>query len=211
MYKPHWWQCGSQVDSMNAGGNKRKTKCFCKIGSLNRLNGGDWLLVLSVFLLCFLCACTIAPSYCPDEEGRKLLSDYIYQTGRLPTGNEPETFINGWGFSYALRPYLSSVIGAIGMRTVSCFSFSEMLLLAASRMGSILSITLACVFALKAGLYLFQNRWSVRLYAIVICFLPQAVFLGSYQNNDILQILGYIDKIRSLLNKISKGSFFIYH
>ena len=145
-------------------------------------------MVLSVFLLCLLCACTIAPSYCPDEEGRMLLSDYIYQTGGLPTGNEPETFIDGWGFSYALRPYLSSLIGAIGMRAVSWISSSEMVLLAASRIGSILSITFACVFALKAGLYLFQNRWSARLYAIVICFLPQVIFLGSYQNNDMISL-----------------------
>lgn len=126
---------------------------------------------------------------CPDEAGRRLLSGYIYTTGRFPVGDEPETIMAGWGFSYALRPYLSSVIGAYCMRFAAVFTQSERILLAMSRMCSVLSITGCVYFLIKTGNMLFKDRLSSLLLAVSICLLPQVVFIGMYQNNDALSLM----------------------
>ena len=73
-------------------------------------------LVLLVFAVCLAGALTVSPERCPDETARMRLTGWIYEHGSLPTGNEPETLIPGWGFSYALRPYLSAMIGAFFMK-----------------------------------------------------------------------------------------------
>ncbi|MCR5577150.1 MAG: hypothetical protein K6F56_09100, partial [Oscillospiraceae bacterium] len=97
---------------------------------------------------------------CPDEAGRKMLSDWICYKGTLPTGDEPATMLmswvdwnapvptlrtdteyDGWGFSYALRPYLAAIVGALFMKIAALFTESPRVLLAASRMCSVLSVT----------------------------------------------------------------------
>ena len=45
-----------------------------------------------------------------------------------------EVIISGWGFSYALRPYLASIVGAGFQKLAACFTDSPRILLAASRM-----------------------------------------------------------------------------
>ena len=125
---------------------------------------------------------------CPDEEGRMLLTRWIYDKGILPTGNEKEIMIPGWGFSYALRPYLSSIIGAMFMRVVSLFTISEQALLTASRMTSVLAITCCFYFCLRLGHCLFRRRSSAVLLAMLVCYLPQVMFLGMYQNCDSLSL-----------------------
>ena len=165
------------------------------------------LLVLLVFCLCLTGALLLPLDECPDEAGRHFLSNWIVRTGTLPTGNEPETMLmswedvnapvlsiragseyDGWGFSYALRPYLSSIVGAAFERIASCFTDSPRVLLAASRMCSVLSVTLCCFFCLRLGRRLFARRSTALLFAAIVCFLPQGMFLGMYQNNDSLAL-----------------------
>lgn len=165
------------------------------------------LLVLLVFFICLAGALLLPMDQCPDEEGRKYLSDWMVRTGTLPTGNEMETMLmswedtsapvlsikpdsdfDGWGFSYALRPYLSAIVGAAFGRITACFTDSPRILLAASRMCSVLSVTLCCAFCLKLGQRLFARRNSAVLFAAIVCFLPQVLFLGMYQNNDSLSL-----------------------
>ena len=153
-----------------------------------RLRPADWLLVFAVFAVCFAGAVMVPSVFCPDEGARQLLSDWIYSTGTLPTGNEPETIVEGYEFSYALRPYLSAIIAALFMRIVSFATTDPHALLVASRMVSVLSVVACCVFCLKLGALLFRERSSAWLLAIFVCFLPQVVFLGMYQNNDALSL-----------------------
>jgi len=153
-----------------------------------KLSVDQIIIVLSVFLIAFSGAIMIAPVFCPDEASRRLLSNYIYSNGRLPTGNEPETMIYMWGFSYALRPYLSSIINAGFMKIISIFTASETVLLTASRMCSVLSLAGTANFSLKTGNLLFRKRISANLMGIIICFTPQVMFLGMYQNNDALSL-----------------------
>ena len=152
------------------------------------LTSCDYLIILCIFLICMFLASLISPSYCPDESARQLLSNWIFEHGTLPTGNEPEVIIPIWNFSYALKPYLSAIIGAFFMRIASFFTSSGAVMLAASRMCSVLSVTGVCYFCLKIGRLMFHSKYSSRLFAVVVCLLPQITFLGSYQNNDSLSL-----------------------
>ena len=142
------------------------------------------LLVFIVFLVCLFGACTINPAFCPDEAGRQLLTNYIFHNNKLPTGDEPETIIPGWGFSYALRPYLPSIIASFLMRLWSLIYTSDYSLLVVSRMCSVFSITGCCYLCIKSGNLLFKHKESSSLFATVLCFVPQVSYLGMYQNND---------------------------
>ena len=116
------------------------------------------------------------------------------EKGTLPTGDEIETFVFGpppeetWGFSYALCPYLSAIIGAVFVKAAKFLFSSERILLLAARMGSVLAIPGSCWFLLKLGCRLFARRSSCILFAVLICFLPQVQFLGMYHNNDALSL-----------------------
>lgn len=159
----------------------------------------EHLLIAITFLMCLAGAFLISPDQCPDEAGRQLLSDYIYRTGKLPTGDEPETMINLWGFSYALRPYLASIVGACCMKFASIFTQSQKIMLVMSRMCSVLSITGCAYFSVKSGNILFKDRRSSILLAVMICYLPQVAFIGMYQNNDALSLMAVIMELFFLL------------
>ena len=149
-----------------------------------RLSRSQCLIVALIFLSCLCGVLMIDPVFCPDEAGRRLLSRYIFESGRLPTGSEAETIMSGWGFSYALRPYLSAMIAAVFMKVGSAFSSSWLCLLVMSRMGSVLAVTGCGYFILRSGNEIFARRSASSLAAVIVCFCPQVMFLGMYQNND---------------------------
>ena len=169
-----------------------------KVSSFNKWELG---LLLLCFFSCLLGAMLISMHQCPDEAGRALLSRWMVQNQSLPTGNEIETMLmdwaalhagdmttRHWGFSYALRPFLASIVGAIFQSFCSLFTGNPTVLLAASRMCSVLSVTLCCWFCLRLGHRCFSGRYSSFLFAAFVCFLPQVQFLGMYQNNDALSL-----------------------
>ena len=161
--------------------------------SMKAVSPAEIILTMLVFTVCATGAALLPIDLCPDEGGRRLVSDWIFNMGTLPTGNEMETIIlnddgPSWGFSYALRPYLSAIISAFFVGVASWFSSSELVMLVASRMPSILSITAVCIFCLGIGRRLFVHRASALLLAAFVCLLPQVAFLGMYQNNDSLAL-----------------------
>ena len=145
-------------------------------------------LILSVFCICLTGAFILPTGECPDEGGRLMLAEWLADRGTLPTGNEPELMIPGWGFSYALRPYLSAMISALFIRTATLLNGSSRMMLAASRMCSVLSVTACCFFCLRIGHRFFKHHSVTVLFATMVCFLPQVIFLGMYQNNDALSL-----------------------
>lgn len=164
-----------------------------------KTNTAEKITVAITFFICLVGALLINTDLCPDEVGRQLISDYIYKTGKLPTGDEPETVIKYWEFSYALRPYLASIVGAYCMRFATFFTQAPRILMAMSRMCSVLSITGCAYYSIKAGNLLFKDRQSSILLAVMICFLPQVAFLGMYQNNDALSLMAVSMEIFFLL------------
>lgn len=168
-----------------------------------KTNTTEKLTIAITFLICLFGALSINTDLCPDEFGRILISDYIYKTGKLPTGNEPDTIISNWQFSYALRPYLASIVGAYCMRIASLFTHSQRILMAMSRMCSVLSITGCSYFSIKAGNILFKDRRSSILLAVLISYLPQVAFLGMYQNNDALSLMAVSMEVFFLLKGYS--------
>ena len=145
-------------------------------------------LLLLCFFSCLMGAMLISMHQCPDEAGRGLLSQWMVRYHSLPSGNEMETMLGGWGFSYALRPFLSSIVGALFQSFFSLFTSNPTVLLTASRMCSVLSVTLCCWFCLRLGHRCFSGLYSSFLFAAFVCFLPQVQFLGMYQNNDALSL-----------------------
>lgn len=123
--------------------------------------------------------------FCPDEYFRLLINEYIVEAGRLPIGDESEIQIANWGFSYAYRPYLTSIIGAAFMKVAHLFNLPEPCIMLSARMSSVLSVTFLCFFSFRLGNELFKSKISATIYGIVICFLPQTIFLGMYLNNDV--------------------------
>lgn len=152
---------------------------------LRGLSPLEWVLVCVVFVVCFVGAALVPLIQCPDEPGRILLIDWMVRTKTLPTGNEAETFVDNWGFSYALRPFLPQMISAIFVKAASLVTVSERALLLAARLTSVLCATACCCFVLGLGHRLFRRRESAALFAAVVCLLPQVVFLGMYVNNDV--------------------------
>lgn len=148
----------------------------------------EYGLILLCFLICLTGALLLPIDQCPDEGGRLLLTEWIVKTGTLPTGNEAEVVLPDWGFSYAPRPYLSAIVSAFFKRIAICFTDSPRILLAASRMCSVLSVTFCCFFCLRLGHRLFEKQSAAVLFAAFVCFLPQVMFLGMYQNNDALSL-----------------------
>lgn len=146
------------------------------------------MLILLCFFSCLIGALFTPVNQCPDEFGRVMLSQWMIKNHTLPTGNEIEVIMLGPGFSYALRPFLSSMVGALFQSLVAVFTSAPSILLAASRICSVVSVTLCCWFCLRLGHRCFSGYFSSFLFAAFVCFLPQVQFLGFYQNNDALSL-----------------------
>lgn len=128
---------------------------------------------------------TIPMSKAPDEEVRIILSDYVFQHGALPNAWDEAVRINGWGFSYALRPMLVNILGAFNMWVVSLFTDSLYAQVLAVRIISCFSGTAMVYFVFRCGQYLgWKPAWSWM--AAAICgLMPQITFLAGYHNNDL--------------------------
>ena len=136
------------------------------------------------FCICFLTAASLQIDHAPDEAMRYLIPQYIVKHHALPTGSETEVMHSLWGFSYALYPYLTSILSALFMEIVSLFSGGAASMLLAARLVSVLSGTMALSFVFKIGELLWKDKKYALLLATFFGFLPQFVFLCSYQNND---------------------------
>ena len=159
-----------------------------------RLSAIECFLILLTFCICITGALHLPVNQCPDEFVRSRIIVWIVEKGTLPTGDEleimalnPPPGVN-YGFSFALRPYLSAMIGAVFVKLTMLFSNSDRILLLAARLGSVLSITGCCWFCLRLGHRLFDKRSSSLLFTVLVCFLPQVMFLGMYHNNDALSL-----------------------
>ena len=124
----------------------------------------------------------------PDEYMRFIVSRFIYEHGKLPTGFDAEARDGNWGFSYAVYPFLASIVQALYMKIGSLFGTETRTILAAARMASVTFLTVAASFTFLAGRKLFGG-WKGICFAVLVVFLPGFHYLGSYINCDSLALM----------------------
>lgn len=120
----------------------------------------------------------------PDEVNRFKVAQFICKYGTLPTGEEFEVAIGGYGGSYAFQPILPYIIQGWLLRFVSLFTEKKQFLLLCARMINVLFGVIMAVYVRRLSLLLFPSAWSGWLFSILVMFLPQNLFLHSYVNTD---------------------------
>ncbi len=140
--------------------------------------------LIAFLILALIAAAGLLITKAPDEAMRYLIPQYMFDTGKLPTGTEPAVINQIWGFSYALYPYLTSQISLVFMKLFSLFTTAPLVLLFAARLTSVLSGFGTMLFAFKSGELVFKEKEFSLLFGTLVGFVPQFIFLCSYQNND---------------------------
>ena len=97
------------------------------------------LFVFALFAMYLHLAVVLPMDQAPDKAMRFDLAKWIYTHMALPVGNEEEIVSPVWGFSYAYNPHLPSMLAALLMRVASLVDTSELTLLVAARMVSVLA------------------------------------------------------------------------
>ncbi len=142
-----------------------------------------------VFLLCLYLASNLSMSYTPDEIMRYRVPYFIFENGHLPFGNELALRDPSWGFSYAYTPYLPSLIASVFMRITSLFTLDQNAILLSARLVSVFSAAFTWLLCYSIGEKLFKNQFYSLFLCILVCFLPQFIFVSSYLNNDSFSIM----------------------
>lgn len=149
------------------------------------------VLVLIAVAIAFLGSLGYDPANTPDENMRYEIAEFIYQNSRLPWGDEPE-LITAYGFNYSFAPYFPTIVGALFMKIAGLFSQSPLVLMAAFRQVSVLSLLGMGIYASMLAHLVFRRYGARLLFVALSVFWPQILFLGSYFNNDICTVfLGY--------------------
>lgn len=155
-----------------------KKKHYCSREIVTEL-----IFLVSIFVFIFLWA-VIAPfNASPDESMRYDIVNFIVQNGRLPDGRDPSIRHEIWGISYAFNPITPYIVGAWFINFVQLFTDHFDVTLMAARMVNIILGTLTAFLTLKIGKRLFSKE-AAYFMAVLVAFLPGAVFIHSYINTD---------------------------
>ena len=120
----------------------------------------------------------------PDEYNRYLIPKYIAEHGTLPNGYDESIRIYGYGFSYGFQPILPYMFQGYTMRIVSAFTASESVLLYTARCVNVFFGLCMAIIVWFLGREWFQDfRFSV-LFAYLVTFLPQSLYMHTYVNTD---------------------------
>lgn len=141
------------------------------------------LFLTGVFVFLLLWAVVQPFNASPDEAMKYQIVEYIMKHGTLPHGGNPEIRHELWGISYAFNPILPYIIGAVFGKITLLFTSAEMAPVIAARIVSVLFGTATAAITIKIGKALFQKEYA-RLFVVLVCFLPGAMFINSYINTD---------------------------
>ena len=120
----------------------------------------------------------------PDEFNRYLIPQYIAENGTLPNGYEESIRIPGYGFSYAFQPILPYMLQGYAMWVVKLFTDSEAALLYTARSVNFLLGLLMAYIVLLLSRQWFRDRRFGWIFAFLVTFLPQSIFVHTYVNTD---------------------------
>ena len=125
----------------------------------------------------------------PDEGDRFAVAEYIYEHGELPTGDEEEVQIPGYGGSYAYLPILPYIVMGNVMRAVSLFTEDVSALRIAARMVNLCFGTAMAFVVWLLGRRLFYRKTMLAVFCCGIMYLPQLLFLHTYVNTESMSLL----------------------
>lgn len=148
----------------------------------------DYVIPLVTLALCLLWSTRLPVDHAPDEYMRLPIPFYVFEHGKLPIGTDPEIRNPWWGTSYAFTPYGASLLSFVFMRLVSLVTMSEEALIVAARFPSALFMAGAVLLCEKIGKKVFDSPLTPYCLALFVGLLPQAVFLGSYLNQDAIEV-----------------------
>lgn len=120
----------------------------------------------------------------PDEYNRYLIPQYIAINGVLPNGFDESIRISGYGFSYAFQPILPYMFQGWIMRIVGLFTDSQEALIYAARSVNFLIGLIMALFVLLLSKKWFRKEQWQWLFAFLVTFLPQSIFIHTYVNTD---------------------------
>lgn len=173
-------------------------------------NWKDLLFYLCLFVIFFIWSMMLKFNDAPDEMGRYSICQYIFNYGKLPFGDEMEIRMGPWGFSYAFQPILSYILGAGLMKVVSYFTLNTYFYLLAARFVSVLCGVGMAYFVRKASKLIFDRERYQWLFTVLICLLPQNMFMFVYVNTDSMAMLstavifyGWLLGLKTMWNKKS--------
>src|SRR5574344_955308 len=144
--------------------------------------------VLFVFTLLFAWSLVKAPCTVPDEDMKFKVCKYIAIHGKIPKGDDPLVRDKIWGTSYAYQPLLSYIAGGAFIAIVKNFTGNVTNWYYAARFVSVLCCTGMVVMLIKIADQLIKNKFKW-IFITLTALLPQALFLGTYINNDSLAML----------------------
>lgn len=120
----------------------------------------------------------------PDEINRYLIPSYIAQHLTLPNGYDPSIRIPGYGFSYAFQPILPYMIQGYACAFVKLFTDSATILLYTARSVDLFFGLVMAFFVLLLSRKWFSDVRIQYLFAFLVTFLPQSIFIHTYVNTD---------------------------
>ena len=120
----------------------------------------------------------------PDEYNRYRIPQYIAENGILPNGYDEAIRIPGYGFSYAFQPILPYMFQGWVMRIVGLFTESpEALVYTARSVNFLLGLIMSFFVLLLAKKWFRKACWQW-LFAFLVTFLPQSIFIHTYVNTE---------------------------
>ena len=120
----------------------------------------------------------------PDEFNRYLIPQYIFRNNTLPNGFDEAIRIPGYGFSYAFQPILPYIFQGWVMRIVGSFTDSQEALVYAARSVNFLLGLIMALFVLLLAKKWFQKACWQWLFAFLVTFLPQSIYIHTYVNTE---------------------------
>lgn len=143
----------------------------------------------------------------PDEMARYLLPSEMFRTGCLPTGLEPQVQVPGYGGSYMFQPYFPYICMAVLMRIAALLTgiTDTRLLLPVCRCFNVFIGFICLMLVIRLSEELFDKKWKQYLYAVVVIFLPEHLFLYTYVNTEAMCLLGIFMQLLFIIQIYQRG------
>lgn len=149
----------------------------------------EYLFYFSLLCIFFIWCLMLEFDDAPDELGRYSICQYIFNNNKLPHGGDMEIRMEAWGFSYAFQPILSYILGAGLMKITALFTANTYWHLIAARFVSVICGVVMAVFVRKSAKLIFQDKRYQWLFTLLVCLLPQCMFMFVYVNTDSMALM----------------------